>query len=137
MVNIVTLLIWGRKMYRAAWLANMTMKTILRPILSESDAQKRRPRPLKIEAMARMVPPAMARSAALMPGVAFLTTSWARGESWEMRPRPAETFRNSMPQSIHHWGRLTASSKVKESAADTELAGAVQPAGVQPLGGFL
>ena len=131
------LLIWGRKMYRAAWLANMIMKTILRPILSESDAQKSRPSPLKIEAMARIVPPAMARSEAVIPGEPALTTFWASGESWEMRPRPAETFRNSMPQSMHHWGVLMASSKVKESAADTEVAGAVQPAGVQPLGGFL
>ncbi len=115
----------------------MTMKTIFRPILSDSEAQKRRPRPLKIEAMARIVPPATASSAGLIPGVAFRTTSWARGESWEMRPRPAETFRNSMPQSIHHWGRLTASSKVKESAAETVVVGGVQPAGNQPLGGFL
>jgi len=115
----------------------MVMKTILRPILSDSDAQKSRPSPLKIEAMARIVPPAMARSAGEIPGFVFFTTTCASGESWEMRPRPAETFRNSMPHSMNHWGVLMASSKVKESAADTVVAGGVQPAGSHPLGGFL
>ncbi|OPY87215.1 MAG: hypothetical protein A4E73_03745 [Syntrophaceae bacterium PtaU1.Bin231] len=89
---------------------NMVMKTFLRPILSDSEAQKRRPSPLKIEAMARIVPPAMASSLASV--IVFFRTSCAMGESWERRPRPADTFRHSMAHSIHHWDVVLASAKV-------------------------
>jgi hypothetical protein len=115
----------------------MTMKTFLLPMASEVHAQKRRPSPLKMEATARMVPPVRASASEAIPGFALRITSWARGESWEMRPIPAETFRNSIPQSIHHWGVPTARSKVKESAADTPPDGEGEnPAGSHPFGGF-
>jgi len=74
--------------------ANIVRNTMRRPIKSDTEAQKSLPRPLKMEAMARMVPPAMASSAVPIPGVDFLMTSWAIGESCEISPRPAETFRN-------------------------------------------
>lgn len=63
--------------------------------------------------------------------------SCAIGESWESRPRPAEMFRHSISQSIHHCGVLTASLKVSDWAADAAVAGGLNPAGNHPFGGFL
>ncbi len=42
-----------------------------------------------------------------------------------------------MAHSIHHWGLFTASPNMKESAALTELAAGLNPAGSHPLGGSL
>ena len=87
-----------------AWVMNMVMKTFFRPIASDSQAQKRRPRPLKIEAMARIVPPARASAfGSVIPWVLPMI-SCAIGDSCESRPRPAEMFRQSMAHSIHHCG---------------------------------
>jgi hypothetical protein len=63
--------------------------------------------------------------------------SWAIGESWERRPRPADMFRHSISQSIHHWGVLIASSNLRDWAAEAVVAGGVNPAGSQSFGGFL
>ena len=84
-----------------------------------------------------IMPPAMASSAGVIPKEVFLMTSWAMGDNWEISPSPAETLRKSMPQSIHHWGVLTASPNWKESAAETLEAAGLKPAGSQPFGGFL
>ncbi|OPY11398.1 MAG: hypothetical protein A4E69_02883 [Syntrophus sp. PtaB.Bin138] len=129
---------WGRKIYSAAWVTNMVTNTFLRPMKSEVQAQKRRPRPLKIAEIATMEPPATASASGVIPGVAFLMTSCARGDNWEISPSPAETFRNSIPQSKYHWGVLRAWLKVKESAAETPPpAEGENPLGSHPAGGFL
>jgi len=85
------------------------MNTPLRPMKSEVHAQKSRPAPLNMEAMARIEPPAMASASGVISGIFNLTTFCAMGESCEMRPMPALMLRQSMAQSIHHWGVLMAS----------------------------
>src|SRR5512133_2090726 len=99
-------------------------------------AQKRRPRPLKMEAVARTPPPRTASFAGSSIFCATLITSCAMGESLDKRPIPAVTFKKSMPQSMYHWRVLLASFQLKESAALTADAAGLKPLGTQPAGGF-
>ncbi len=113
------------------------MKMFFRPIASDSQAQKRRPRPLKMEAIARIVPPARASAfGSVMPlGLAddILGQRRELGEQTQTR----RDVQAEHAQSIHHWGVFLASSKVKDWAAEAVVLGGVKPAGSQPLGGFL
>jgi hypothetical protein len=71
----------------------MVRKTHLRPIASDSHAQRKRPAPLAI-AMMLTRPAAVAAVAPV--------TSWAIGEASEISEMPAVTLRKSRPHSAHH-----------------------------------
>src|SRR5579864_4571452 len=95
MLNDVASLSVGRRKKMTAWIAYMMMKTVLRPIMSDTQAQKTRPVPLKME----ISPTMPAAATGERP-----TISWAIGEAWEITMIPAETLQKRISHRTQNWG---------------------------------
>ena len=85
------------------WMTNILRKAFGRPIVSESQPQKRRPAPLKIEIV-------ITRAEATPAATPVKAT--ANGDATAMSAAPAVTFKARISQSTYHLGLLNASCSV-------------------------
>lgn len=96
----------------------MIEKTVFLPSVSDPQAHASLPTPLNRPARATRVPDvrmmAVIRSSLTGPSDALIMTSWAMGESCEMRPSPAVMLTKSIIQSIQNLPECIASGKLED-----------------------
>src|SRR3954453_2309312 len=95
MNRMAKLPIKGNRTKAIIWMTNMLKKAKGRPIVSESQPQKSRPAPLKMEIVMT--------SADATPAATWVNDC-ASGEATEMRAAPAVTLRARMSQSRYQRG---------------------------------